>query len=212
MGGALAIGAYTDPQGLDSSRAQRDLKTAKALTYTCKSIPFMYFNIPTSLQLFLYEIKVTKCMPGVKQEYRQNMCRFMAVMISVFHLMRLVFATSLFSHNSLDLHLNIPNDQPFYILRPEVVEAIYYLSFLTGDPIYREWSWEIWQSIEKYCKTKYGYGSLKHVDRTDSVEDRMESFFLAETMKYLYLIFDPDSEIDILHKVSNVPLPLIFFF
>ena len=89
-------------------------------------------------------------------------------------------------------------------MRPEVVEAIYYLSFLTGDPIYREWSWEIWQSIEKYCKTKYGYGSLKHVDRTDSVEDRMESFFLAETMKYLYLIFDPDSEIDILHKVSYV--------
>ena len=117
----------------------------------------------------------------------------------------------IFTQFTLDLHLNIPNDQPFYILRPEVVEAIYYLSFLTGDPIYREWSWEIWQSIEKYCKTKYGYGSLKHVDRTDSVEDRMESFFLAETMKYLYLIFDPDSEIDILHKVSNVLLPLNFF-
>ena len=35
MGGALALGAYTDPQGLDSPRAQRDLKSAKALTYTC---------------------------------------------------------------------------------------------------------------------------------------------------------------------------------
>ena len=35
MGGALALGAYTDPRGLDSVRAQRDLKTAKALTYTC---------------------------------------------------------------------------------------------------------------------------------------------------------------------------------
>jgi mannosyl-oligosaccharide alpha-1,2-mannosidase len=29
MGGLLALGAYTDPQGLDSERAQRDLKTAK---------------------------------------------------------------------------------------------------------------------------------------------------------------------------------------
>ena len=26
---------------------------------------------------------------------------------------------------------------PFYILRPETVEAFYYLSVLTGDPIYR---------------------------------------------------------------------------
>ena len=28
----------------------------------------------------------------------------------------------------------------------------------------------------------------------------MESFFLAETLKYLYLLLDPDTEIDILHK------------
>jgi hypothetical protein len=32
---------------------------------------------------------------------------------------------------------SIPNNAPFYILRPEVVEAFYYLSVLTGDPIYR---------------------------------------------------------------------------
>lgn len=29
------MGAYTDPLGIQSERAQRDLKTAKALTYTC---------------------------------------------------------------------------------------------------------------------------------------------------------------------------------
>lgn len=29
MGGLLALGAYTDPNGLDSERAQRDLKTGK---------------------------------------------------------------------------------------------------------------------------------------------------------------------------------------
>ena len=32
MGGLLALGAYTDPQGLNSERAQRDLKTAKVST------------------------------------------------------------------------------------------------------------------------------------------------------------------------------------
>lgn len=35
MGGTLALGAYTHPDGLESPKAQRDLKTAKALTYTC---------------------------------------------------------------------------------------------------------------------------------------------------------------------------------
>jgi len=29
----------------------------------------------------------------------------------------------------------------------------------------------------------------------------METFFLAETVKYLYLLQDPDTEVDILHKV-----------
>ena len=35
MGGLLALGAYTDPGGLNSYRAQRDLKTAKQLAYSC---------------------------------------------------------------------------------------------------------------------------------------------------------------------------------
>ncbi len=65
----------------------------------------------------------------------------------------------------------------------------------------KEWGWEIFQSIEKYCKAKFGYASLYHVDNPNSQDDRMESFFMAETLKYLYLLFDPDSEIDILNKV-----------
>lgn len=153
MGGALALGAYTDPKGFDSPRAQRDLKTAKALTYTCYQ---MYAKMKT----------------GIAPEF----VRF---------------------GGKDDLSIS---SAPFYILRPETVEAFYYLSVLTGDPIYREWGWEVFQSIEKYCKTKYGYGSLKNVNQPGSVDDRMESFFLAETMKYLYLLFDPDSEIDILNK------------
>jgi hypothetical protein len=37
MGGLLALGAYTDPQGLDSARAQRDLKTAKVSKRLCRA-------------------------------------------------------------------------------------------------------------------------------------------------------------------------------
>ena len=91
-----------------------------------------------------------------------------------------------------------------YGLRPETVETLFILYTLTGDPIYRTWGWEIFQSIEKYCKTSIAYGSYPYVGSTDqSPEDKMESFFLAETLKYLYLLNDPDTEIDILNKVRS---------
>lgn len=93
---------------------------------------------------------------------------------------------------------------PHYLLRPEAVESFYILNFLTGDPVYREWGWEVFQSIEKYCKTHVAYGSLGNVqDVKAKPRDDMESFFLAETLKYLYLLNDPDSDIDILRKVKR---------
>lgn len=74
---------------------------------------------------------------------------------------------------------------------------------------YREWGWEIFLSIERFCKTKYGYGSFPDVrDRSRDPNDGMESFFLGETLKYLYLLFDPDSSIDFssvsLFKLSRI--------
>jgi len=88
-----------------------------------------------------------------------------------------------------------------YILRPEAVESFFILNQLTGDPIYREWGWEVFQAIERYCKTKYAYGGLDDVNNPgNGPNNKMESFFLAETLKYLYLLYDPDTEIDILNK------------
>lgn len=89
---------------------------------------------------------------------------------------------------------------PHYLLRPEAIESFYILNQITGDPTYREWGWEAYLSIEKYCKTPVAYGSLPNVqDKFGRPKDKMESFFLAETLKYLYLLQDPDSEIDVLH-------------
>ena len=80
----------------------------------------------------------------------------------------------------------------FYILRPETVESLFVLHQLTRDPIYREWSRKIFEAIEKHCKTSVGYGALPDVRSSNRrPDDRMESFFLAETLKYLYLIQDP---------------------
>lgn len=41
----------------------------------------------------------------------------------------------------------------------------------------------------RYCKTQYGYGAYPDVRNTNRVpDDRMESFWIAETLKYHYLL------------------------
>ncbi|KRY72684.1 Mannosyl-oligosaccharide alpha-1,2-mannosidase isoform B [Trichinella pseudospiralis] len=83
-----------------------------------------------------------------------------------------------------------------YILRPEVVESYFYLWRTTKEPIYREWAWDFAVAIEKYCKTASGYSGIKNVyDVNPEKDDVQQSFFLAETLKYLYLIFSPDDVI-----------------
>ena len=156
--GMLALGAYTDPNGIESDRAQRDLKVAKALMYTCRE---MYHRTQT----------------GIAPEYVEF-------------------------PNGRDM---VPAaNAPFYILRPETAESLFILNQLTGDPIYRDWAWEIWEAIDRECRTGSGYGALRHVNtRNAGVDDRMESFFLAETVKYLYLAQDPDKPVDLMEKVFN---------
>lgn len=84
------------------------------------------------------------------------------------------------------------------------METFYILNKLTGDPIYREWGWEIFQAIEKYCKTDIAYGQYPDVTNVEvGPKDSMESFFLGETLKYLYLLFDPDSPVDFMEKVCT---------
>jgi len=90
-----------------------------------------------------------------------------------------------------DRDMDVPEQAPFYILRPEVAESLFVMAQLTNETIYREWAWEIWQAIDRHCHVDNGYASLKDVRNPKSgVDDRMESFFLAETIKYLYLAQD----------------------
>lgn len=77
------------------------------------------------------------------------------------------------------------------LLRPETVESLFYLYRLTGDNKYREWGWKIFQAFETYAKLDDGYSSINSVKTTSvSYRDKMESFFLGETLKYFYLLFD----------------------
>ncbi|XP_060066247.1 ER degradation-enhancing alpha-mannosidase-like protein 1 [Ylistrum balloti] len=91
-------------------------------------------------------------------------------------------------------HLKAP-DVLFYPLRPELVESTYLLYQATKNPFYLHVGRDIFTSIDEHAKAKCGYGTVHDVN-TKSLEDRMESFFLSETCKYLYLLFDEDNHVN----------------
>jgi len=76
-----------------------------------------------------------------------------------------------------------------FILRPELIESLFYLYRVTDKPIYRERAWLIFRSLEQYCKVPSGFSGLTDVNAPGSFNDSQQSFFFAETLKYLYLIF-----------------------
>ncbi|KAJ1831172.1 hypothetical protein LPJ63_004463 [Coemansia sp. RSA 2711] len=84
---------------------------------------------------------------------------------------------------------------PRYLLRPETVESLFVLYRVTGDPKYQDWGWQIFEAIERHARVAHGYAAVRNVlsaEMAANREDAMESFFLAETLKYLYLLFGPD--------------------
>lgn len=109
-----------------------------------------------------------------------------------------------FHFNSGNEAVALSSNERYYILRPEVVEAYFYMWRLTKDNKYREWAWDAIQSIEKYCRTDSGYTGLRNVyDENSQKDDVQQSFFFAETLKYLYLIFCDDDVIPFDKYVFN---------
>ncbi|KAG0197985.1 mannosyl-oligosaccharide alpha-1,2-mannosidase [Mortierella sp. GBA30] len=109
----------------------------------------------------------------------------------------------------------IINDRDSYSrLRPETIESLFYLWRLTGEEKYRHWGWNIFEAIEKYSKVATGgYSSIDDIRRADKIKlsDEMETFFLAETLKYLYLLFGSDDVLPLDKYVFNTeahPLPI----
>lgn len=91
-----------------------------------------------------------------------------------------------------------------YLQRPEVVESLFYLWRATHDQKYRDWGWAIFQAIEKHCKKEAGYSGTTSVSQDPpESNDRQESWFLAETLKYLYLLFSDDDVLDLSQWVFN---------
>jgi mannosidase alpha-like ER degradation enhancer 2 len=89
-----------------------------------------------------------------------------------------------------------------YVLRPEAIESAYYLYRLTGDRGYREMGRVMVDSLLHYTRAPSGFAALRSVV-TKERRDQMESFFLAETLKYAYLLFAPPATLDFDAVVFN---------
>jgi glycosyl hydrolase family 47 len=89
-----------------------------------------------------------------------------------------------------------------YPLRPEIMESAYYLHRATKDPRYLEMGKTFFEGLVTHCRTDAGYTVLKDVT-TKEKGDLMPSYFLAETLKYLYLLFAPDETLDLNKIVFN---------
>lgn len=95
--------------------------------------------------------------------------------------------------------------------RPEFIESTYHLYRATRDPWYLYAGEMVLKDINRRCWTKCGWSGLQDV-RTGEKSDRMESFFLGETAKYLYLLFDPDhplNKLDAAYVFTTEGHPLI---
>ncbi|RMZ75007.1 hypothetical protein DV737_g5519, partial [Chaetothyriales sp. CBS 132003] len=91
-----------------------------------------------------------------------------------------------------------------YILRPEAIESVFILYRVTGDRKYQDIAWKMWQAIDRAAKTDIAYAALSDVRlATPPKADRMESFWLAETLKYFYLIFADTSVLSLDEWVLN---------
>ncbi|EXJ96387.1 mannosyl-oligosaccharide alpha-1,2-mannosidase [Capronia coronata CBS 617.96] len=98
-----------------------------------------------------------------------------------------------------DIHSNDVHN----LQRPETVESLFYMYRITRDQKYRQWGWEMFEAFREHTKvvdevtgTIYAYTSLDTVMenpvKARKKRDNMESFWLAETLKYFYLLFSDD--------------------
>jgi len=89
-----------------------------------------------------------------------------------------------------------------YHLRPEIIESTYYLYRYTGDPEYRRMGEKMFDDFVKYCRAEAGYAALADVTSKQQLNE-MQSFVLAETFKYFYLLFAPPETLQFDRVIFN---------
>ncbi|AEO65097.1 087370f7-07de-420c-a5bf-ba3c0a36ffff [Thermothielavioides terrestris] len=94
---------------------------------------------------------------------------------------------------------------PRYILRPEAIESVFLLYRMTGKEDLRDLAWRMFEAVMGATKTALANSAIADVtvEGETTKTDSMESFFLAETLKYFYLIFSPPDLINLDEFVLN---------
>ncbi|KAJ4365740.1 hypothetical protein N0V83_008360 [Neocucurbitaria cava] len=91
-----------------------------------------------------------------------------------------------------------------YILRPEAIESVWYMYRITGDSHWREAGWRMFLAVNEHTSTVYGNSAIDDVTQTSpQLNDEMESFWLAETLKYFYLLFEEENVLSLDDWVLN---------
>ncbi|KAK7739987.1 mannosyl-oligosaccharide alpha-1,2-mannosidase [Cytospora paraplurivora] len=107
----------------------------------------------------------------------------------------------------------VKNQDTHNLQRPETVESLFYMWRITGEQKYRDWGWEMFKSFMNYTAVEDGGGFTSLSDANvipPETRDNMESFWLAETLKYFYLLFSPADLLPLDKVVINTeahPLP-----
>jgi endoplasmic reticulum Man9GlcNAc2 1,2-alpha-mannosidase len=104
-----------------------------------------------------------------------------------------------------DIHSNDVHN----LQRPETVESLFYMYRITGDVQYREWGWQIFEAFLRHTPVldnghPYAFTSLASTTHVPADQrDNMESFWLSETLKYLFLLFSPETDFPLDQVVFN---------
>ncbi|KAG9253250.1 glycoside hydrolase family 47 protein [Emericellopsis atlantica] len=100
----------------------------------------------------------------------------------------------------------VKNNDQHNLQRPETLESLFYMWRITGDIKYREWGWEMFKSFLEYeaVEDKGGFTGLANANTIPPrIKDNMESFWIAESLKYLYLLFSDDDLLPLDKVVLN---------
>ncbi|OAL46285.1 seven-hairpin glycosidase [Pyrenochaeta sp. DS3sAY3a] len=95
-------------------------------------------------------------------------------------------------------------DDRRYVLRPEAIESVFIMYRITGEQQWQAAAWDMWTAIQRSTDTDIGNSALMDISADSPPRiDSMESFWMAETLKYFYLVFSEPHVISLDDWVFN---------
>ncbi|KAG9229835.1 class I alpha-mannosidase [Amylocarpus encephaloides] len=91
-----------------------------------------------------------------------------------------------------------------YLLRPEAIESVFIMHRISADPYWANAGWDMFKSVVAHTKTDLAHSAIDNVmDALPQKVDEMESFWLAETLKYFYLLYSEPNVVSLDEYVLN---------